>query len=347
MVKHKSRDYKISAVEYYLNNKNNDGYNKTCKIFGCKKSTLRDWVKRYKKTKNLTRKNREPVSYKITRQQVNKALELLKQNEQLTMSELVIDMKKLYHDFDITPQHLGQVLRDNNKTRKRTRHEHFPKTRYKKPIKKKEELDKFFNKLDKFPIERVISLDETSIGSALKPAYSRCDLGKRCIITTTNPFVFRKFTLLVAINNKKCIAKELYKNGGMTRERLLEFLQEHIFPKYKNNLIILDNASSHNNELIKNAIIESGNEYLFSVPYTPKTNAIEQYFNQIKTYLKKHRNIEDFNKLKINVDKAISRVKPENYKNYFYNAYKLKGDIKIQRKPSTRRRKQKRYKILL
>ena len=61
MVKHKSRDYKISAVEYYLNNKNNDGYNKnndgynkTCKIFGCKKSTLRDWVKRYKKTKIYT-----------------------------------------------------------------------------------------------------------------------------------------------------------------------------------------------------------------------------------------------------------------------------------------------------
>ena len=96
--------------------------------------------------------------------------------------------------------------------------------------------------------------------------------------------------------------------------------------------------------MIKNAIIESGNDYLFSVPYTPKTNAIEQYFNQIKTYLKRHRNVEDFNKLKINVNKAIYRVKPENYKNYFYNAYNLKGDIKLQRKPSTRRRKQKQYK---
>ena len=41
------------------------------------------------------------------------------------------------------------------------------------------------------------------------------------------------------------------------------------------------------------------NDYLFSIPYTPKTNAIEQYFNQIKTYLKKHRNVENFNKLKI------------------------------------------------
>ena len=46
------------------------------------------------------------------------ALELLKQNEQLTMNELAIDMKKKYPTFDITPQHLGQVIRDNNKTRK-------------------------------------------------------------------------------------------------------------------------------------------------------------------------------------------------------------------------------------
>lgn len=36
------------------------------------------------------------------------------------MNELVIDIKKKYPSFDITPQHLGQVIRDNNKTRKRS-----------------------------------------------------------------------------------------------------------------------------------------------------------------------------------------------------------------------------------
>ena len=42
MTKHKTEDYKISAVKYYLNNDRGDGYKKTCKIFDCKKSTLRD-----------------------------------------------------------------------------------------------------------------------------------------------------------------------------------------------------------------------------------------------------------------------------------------------------------------
>ena len=121
MPKHKTEDYKISAVKYNLNNDKGDGYKKTCKIFDCKKSTLRDWIKRYKTSKNLTRRNRKPFSHKITKPQVKTALELLKKNEQLTMNELVIDMKKKYPTFDITPQHLGKVIRDNNKTRKRTK----------------------------------------------------------------------------------------------------------------------------------------------------------------------------------------------------------------------------------
>ena len=137
MTKHKTEDYKNSAVKYYLKNDNGNGYKKTCKIFDCKKSTLRDWVKRYKSSNNLTRKNRKPISYKITKPQVKTALEFLNKNKQLTMNELVLELKKEYKEFNITPQHLGQVIRDNNKTRKRTRHEHFPNERYKKPINKK------------------------------------------------------------------------------------------------------------------------------------------------------------------------------------------------------------------
>ncbi len=41
-MKHKSDDYKTIAVKYYLNNK--DSMDKVCKIFNCKKSTLKDWI---------------------------------------------------------------------------------------------------------------------------------------------------------------------------------------------------------------------------------------------------------------------------------------------------------------
>ena len=44
------------------------------------------------------------------------------------------------------------------------------------------------------------------------------------------------------------------------------------------------------------------------------------------------------------IDKAIDKVKPENYKNYFQYAYGVNDDITYKRKPSTRKCKLKNYK---
>jgi hypothetical protein len=78
----------------------------------------------------------------------------LKENEQITMEELVKEVKKKYPIFDITPQHLGKVIRDNNITRKRTRHQHFSKTKYGKPIDRQQELNKFYSEVDKYPLNK-------------------------------------------------------------------------------------------------------------------------------------------------------------------------------------------------
>ena len=57
-------------------------------------------------------------------------------------------------------------------------------------------------------------------------AQLRYELGQRCIVKTDDNIVFKKFTLLVAISNSKCIGHILYEKGGMTKERLVKFLQE-------------------------------------------------------------------------------------------------------------------------
>ena len=324
--------------------KNKDNIRKTCKIFDCSKTSLHRWIDRYKTTKNITRKNRTPISYKINKDQVKTAVNMIDKNEQLTIDELLFVMKQKYKDLDISGRHLGRVIRANNRTRKRTRHQHYPKERRKQLTDKNKEMEAFYNEVRKYPINKIICLDETSIGSHLKPSYSRCYIGKRCIIKTNNNFVFRSFTLLVAINNSNCVGKSFYEKGGTTKERMVEFIETQIAPKYKNHLIILDNARSHNNDMVREAIIKSGNQYLFTIPYSPITNAIEMYFNQIKTYIKKNRDVYTFAGLEKNIDKAIDKVKPENYKNYFQYAYGVKDDITYKRKLSTRKCKLKNYK---
>jgi len=79
MFKHKSEDYKLSAVKYYLNN--DVSLDDVCIIFDCSKQSLYRWVKRYEELQEIKRLNRKSVSYKITEVQVKYAIQKLKENE--------------------------------------------------------------------------------------------------------------------------------------------------------------------------------------------------------------------------------------------------------------------------
>ena len=343
MTPHHSIDYKINAVKHYLNKTKN--FTKTCFEFNCSRMSLKRWVDRYKSEKSVDRHNKKAISYKIKKKHVDLALELLKKNEQITLSELSKLIKKKYKDFDISVRHIGNVLRDNNITRKRTRHEHFPKTRFGKKTNKGKELKAFYEKIKKYRLNKIISLDETSIQPAMIMEYSRCKKGYRCKVKTDDNFVFRKFTLLVAICNSKCIGYILYEKSGMTKERLVSFLKKYVFSKYKKHLIVLDNAGSHKNNYVKEAIVKSGNEYLFSIPYTPETNGtIEMFFSQIKHQLKLNKKVLKFKELQEEVKIAIKKVKKENYKKYFLYAYD-KQKLKLPTRKTTSLKKIKTYKV--
>ena len=60
--------------------------------------------------------------------------------------------------------------------------------------------------------------------------------------------------------------------------------------RIKNKLIILDNASSHRNQLVKD-VIKKDNNLLYAVPYQHYTNAIEGYFNVLKSRLQKKKGL--------------------------------------------------------
>ena len=93
MPKHKSFDYKIQAVKYYLKNKNQV---KTCEIFECSERSLMRWVKKYNETKTIKRKDRTFVSYKITKEQVKFILELVKKNRTITLKEIKEKLKEKF-----------------------------------------------------------------------------------------------------------------------------------------------------------------------------------------------------------------------------------------------------------
>jgi len=104
MPTHKSSDYKLSAVEYYLSHSKNQV--QPCKIFGCSERSLLRWVDKYKSTINITQKKRDYTSYKITNSHILFIKKQLKQNKTITMDELLAKLKTKYPDLTLSRVHL-------------------------------------------------------------------------------------------------------------------------------------------------------------------------------------------------------------------------------------------------
>ena len=61
---------------------------------------------------------------------------------------------------------------------------------------------------------------------------------------------------------------------------------KNICSKVKGKLFVLDNGQIHKKESTKKIIKESGNYLVYTCPYHPRLNSIEQFFNQMKHYIK-------------------------------------------------------------
>ena len=67
--------------------------------------------------------------------------------------------------------------------------------------------------------------------------------------------------------------------------------------------------------------VSNPSSYLvYTCPYHPRLNSIEQFFNQMKHYIKLDKP-NTFTELEKSVKISINKIKEENYKNYFIYAY--------------------------
>jgi len=336
MPTHKSGDYKLSAVNYYLTE---DEYQQeVCRIFKCSARSLMRWVEKYNKTGEIERHNKKPIAYKINQQEVKYILQELKQNKTITMEDLLVKVKEKFSDFDISTRHLSRIINDNNITLKITRVRHEPEKRFGKPVNINEKIKDFYETVKQYKLEDIICIDETSVKSLQKRNHCYSEIGKRCVIKTQSQEVFKKYTGIFAISTKGVLGWDLYEKGGINTDRLVEFLETYITNKYKNKLIILDNASSHRNERIKE-LVGKNNNILYAVPYQHFTNSIENYFSMLKSRLQKEEGLT-YEKLKENISNVIRGIPKEKYENIFKGAYNRKATYV---KNKTRKRTPKKY----
>jgi len=317
-MKQHTEDYKLSAVQYYL--KHNNDMRDTCKIFDCKYQSLVRWVKTYKKNKTLQRKTRKNHNLKITLEIEKYIKEYVRKYPTTTLWEYskLVNEKFGVH---LTDRSIYTILHNNKITRKRLRSKYYPE---KREGQEKQDLAEFYKKLEKYDYTKTICLDETSIYLNMTLSYGRSRSGTR-VIKKTNKYPYKRYNLLCAISANKVIGWKLYpeRKGGVKTTDILEFYDEFIKDKYKNHLVIMDNAVIHKSKIIRETIENSKNELLYSVPYHPETNSIEEFFSQLKHYIKKEspNTYEDiYNTIKEILETKITK---EHLTNYLKHSYKI------------------------
>ena len=186
---------------------------------------------------------------------------------------------------------------------------------------KKDKINFYKQIIDKGK-RNVISIDETGLYLNMMKNNGRSEKGKRCYKTIyTYPFV--KFNFICAIKYGKVIGYILYEKntGGIDSNKFSEFYNKFIKDKYKNHLIILDNAKFHKSKDVIDNIEKSENKIIYSLPYNPQCNPIENLFSQFKNHIK-NKSSDNYEELKKTIDyifkNKINEVHIKNYFNYLF-----------------------------
>jgi len=327
MNKQSSNDTKLLAVKYYDKHKNQV---QTCKIFNCSPRSLIRWYNKYKENISLERKKRNSKSYKLTKAHIKFIKDELNKNKTLTTLDLT-NLLNNHFSINFNRSTITRAIRDNNITLKQTKLLHIPIIRFRQPINIYNNLLNFYNTIKNYNLNDIICIDETSLKSFTTRDKCYEVIGKKCIIKTNSQEVFKKYTGIFAITNKKCIGYEIYDNGGIDSIRLIDFINKFITNKFSNKLIILDNASSHRNQSVKK-IIQQNNNLLYTIPYQHYTNAIENYFSVLKSKLRK-KNLVGLTNLKNDIKNILdNEIKEETYKNIIKNSYDRNNINRVKKK---------------
>jgi len=307
-----STDFKLVAVKLYLKL---NSIRKVSNLVNCSKSSLHRWLERYFEIGSVERKEyKEPKSI-ITKEILLFITKEIKSNPAIILSKI---KKHIYKNFNIevSKSYLFYIIKYKlNITYKQLRLKYYPE---KKLQSYKDDKINYYNELLDVGKRNIIAIDETGFYLSMNKNFGRCDKGKRCY-KQIKKYPFVKFNFICAIKYGKIVGYKLYKKepGGIDTTKFNEFYNEFIKGKYKNKLIVMDNAKFHKSIIVRQNIENSHNKIVYILPYNSNMNPIENFFSQLKNHVK-NKSPETYEELKKTIDKVIKKkIKEEHIKNYF------------------------------
>jgi transposase len=257
-----SIEFKLTAIKLYTKLKS---IRKVAKLLECSKLSLHRWIERYYQSNILNRKEYPMRKSIITDDILVFIKKLIKKTPAIILSKIKKEIIKKFN-ISISKTYIYYIIRYKlNITYKQLRQKYYPE---KKLSTLKKDKINFYNNIINQGIKKLISIDETGFYLNMSRTFGRCDKGKRCY-KTVYKYPYIKYNFICAIKYGKVIGYKLYErtNGGIDKDKFINFYNDVIKDKYKNYLLILDNARFHKSKEVIENINKSNNKILYSIFY--------------------------------------------------------------------------------
>lgn len=281
-----SYDLRLKAI-----NAVNRGEKKTqiCRMLKISRNTLDLWLKKQKETGDVKASTNISKGRKPKIKDEEKFREFVKHNQDKTQKQ----MAQLWGD-NITQQNISYSCQKLGITRK------------KKLMAIKKEMNtfrtEFLKKLEEIETKRKVYVDEAGFDNREDYPYGYSPKGERCYALKCGK-KRERVSWISALKSGKIIAPLTFE-GTCNRNLFETWLAQSLIPQLSvGDIIILDNASFHKGENIKEIISSAGCELWYLPPYSPDLNKIENWWAVLKIWMKQR--LKEFNTVRDCVDAAF------------------------------------------
>lgn len=151
-------------------------------------------------------------------------------------------------------------------------------------------------KIKGYSLDQLIFIDESAANErAGFRRFGWSPIGTHCN-HTANFNRQKRWTVLPALSVNGYLNSPLIFQGSVTQELFVWWLRNSVIPQLRpDQVVVMDNASVHHGEPIQQLIKETGLVVIYLPPYSPDYNPIEQTFNVLKAWIRRHIHVaKDF-----------------------------------------------------
>ena len=302
--------YKEYACNYYLKFKKQQSINEIISILNISNGTLYNWLNA-KNNNSLKNKSKYNKSSKYTSEIKCYIRSYVIARVNFDYKRLIIQIKKKYKII-ISKSAIYDILNKINITRKKFKERIIPNK-----SKLNNKIHEFKKTIKTIKLDKIVSIDETSINTNSCPSYGWSEKGKKIIKIHKKYRI--TYTIVSAISNNKIIHNEIIK-GSVDGVKFKEFIIK-LNNKLNNSMyLLMDNARPHHSKLVKEYIDnETNHTIIYNIPYCPEYNPIEMVFSKFKSIILKKDN-SSHNKMIKNIHQSFKKITKTDLNNFYNHA---------------------------